>query len=403
MKHATNRWLVLLGALTCIAAPLRAADWESGDWVKMSDKEFARAYADMAFSENYKDRELVAWLLFARANQLIDDKGGVSDTGRVPLWMAWATDADTFQKNPTFEFNLTNRDDLRTVTEKKVLAGAVSVDDPNGANEEVTRNQVGYEYLVKTAKLNTFQGVLDYVNAGNTVTMPVGSIEIKASWLEVPEGGEAPAGAITFDFKGGKYWWRGMHIMAKMRNLPKGENVFYTESPSWFWTTFEFNRNPGVAHVRNTLITQRAPLNRRHISKVLALGGIKGFGFEVYAPNGTQIRFTAGGGGATPVILGHTDMEDFAGAPNTAQPRYWNSFQASCHTCHATAAINPKTRKYFPFSVPTGALTSQYNAANSNGPTEYLGLGYVPLDFMWPIVFRAVPPEPPKSPKPQKK
>lgn len=393
MSHQTNRCVITLSILACFAVPIRAADYESGDWVKMTDAQFAAAYADMAFSNSYKDREVVAWLLFARANQLIEDKGGVSESGRVPQWMAWATDSDTFQENPTFEFDKTNRDDLQPVTEKKVLAGMVSVADPNGANEEVTRNEVGYNYLVNKAKLNTFQGVLNYVNAGNTVTMPVGSVEIKASWLRVPDGGEAPAGALTFDFKGGTYWWRGMHIMAKMKNLPKGENLFYSERPSWFWTTFEFNRNPGIAHVRNTLITQRAPLNRKEVTMILELGGIRGFGFQAYAPNGTQIRYTAGGGGSTPVILGHTDMEDFAGTPNTAQPRYWNSFQASCHTCHASAAINPKTKEYFPFSVPTGALTPQYNAANPNSPTKYLGLGYVPLDFMWPIAFKALPSE----------
>jgi hypothetical protein len=38
------------------------------------------------------------------------------------------------------------------------------------------------------------------------------------------------------------------------------------------------------------------------------------------------------------VILGHTDMEDFADSPNTAQPHDWNRFEASCHSRHVTAA-----------------------------------------------------------------
>ena len=180
-----------------------------------------------------------------------------------------------------------------------------------------------------------------------------------------------------------------MHIMVKMQSLPAGEHLFYTETPSWFWTTFEFNDNPGVQHVRDALITQRAPLNPDQINRILADGGIAGFGFEAYAPNGTQIRYTEGGTGSVPVILGHTDMEDFAGLPNNAQPRYWRTFDASCHTCHATAAINPATEAYFPFSVPTGALTPQYYAANEGEPAMYLGDGFVPLDFMWPIAFHA--------------
>lgn len=84
--------------------------------------------------------------------------------------------------------------------------------------------------------------------------------------------------------------------------------------------------------------------------------------------------------------------QSHAGTPNTAQPSYWTSFNASCHTCHATAAINPETGVYFPFSVPTGALTPQYYATvTDKGKTNqyYLGEGFVPLDFMWPIAFHA--------------
>jgi hypothetical protein len=235
MTDLNKSRVALLAASICLitSSACSGPDHTTGDWVEMSDRKFAEAFADAAFSDDLKDRELVAWLLFARANQLIKDKGGVSESGQVPLWMSWATDADTFKENPTFEFTLTNRDDLQPVTDKKVLAGAVSVADPDGANEEVTRNEVGYDYLVNTAKLNTYQGVLDYVKAGNQVNMPVGSIEIKASWMQVTDRG-VPKGALTFNFKGGTYWWQGMHIMAKMKDLPKGdrEDLYYSEDPS---------------------------------------------------------------------------------------------------------------------------------------------------------------------------
>lgn len=359
------------------------------NWVSKNDAEFAADCAKMAFKGSLKDREKVAWMFFTRINQLIKDSHSVSGTGKVPQWMAWATDSDTFAYFPTFKFTQKNRHDLIPVTSKKVLAGGVSVSGPDRSNEEVTRNFIGYEYLTEKAKLNTKYGVLKYIKAGNRIDMPVGSIEIKASWLKVPPGG-APKGALTFDFESGTYWWRGMHIMVKMKTLPANENLFYTEEPSWFWTSFEFNDNPGVDHVRKNLITQRAPLSAKKIDSILEEGGIAGFGFEAYAPNGTQIRYTDNGKGTTPVILGHTDMEDFAGAPNTAQPRYWTSFNSSCHTCHATASINPETETYFPFTVPTGALSPQYyGAASKTAPNLYLGDGFVPLDFMWPISFHA--------------
>lgn len=387
---ATLRTIITLAL--CLGLTQKAvADYDNcvSDWLNKNDAKFAADCADMAFNGDLKDRELLAWLFFARTNQLIKDSHGVSGTDRVPVWMAWATDDDTFATFPNFKFSETNRADLTPVTPKKVLAGSVAMSGPDGANEEVTRNYIGYEYITETAGLNTKYGVLKYLKEGNRVDMPVGSVEIKASWLKVPPGG-APEGALTFKFESGEYWWRGMHIMVKMRPLPKGKNLFYSEEPSWFWTTFEFNDNPGVKQIRKNLITQRAPLSDEEIYDILQQSGIAGFGFEAYAPNGTQIRFTENGTGETPVILGHTDMEDFAGTPNTAQPRYWTSFQASCHTCHATAAINPETESYFPFSVPTGALTPQYYANESaNSPNVYLGDGFVPLDFMWPIAFHA--------------
>ncbi|MEP5607433.1 MAG: hypothetical protein ABJP49_02915, partial [Marinobacter alexandrii] len=223
----------------------------------------------------------------------------------------------------------------------------------------------------------------------NYVDMPVGSVELKASWLQVTEGSPVPEGALTFTFDSGEYWWRGLHVMVKMQSLANPEDAFYTEEPSWFWTTFEFNDNFGVAHVRDRLISQRAPLPKDEINAILKVGGLAGFGFDAYAPNGTQIRFTEDGTGATPVILGHTDMEDFAGSPNTAQSRYWTEFQASCHACHATASYNPETSAFFPFSVPTGALHPGYNMTDKAGAVRYLGQGYKPLDFMWPIAFQA--------------
>ncbi len=127
------------------------------DWLEKSDEAFAADCADLAFEGSLEQRELLAWLFFVRINQLIADLGGVSDTGRVPVWMAWPTDDDTFACEPSFEFTLTNRDDIVPVTEKKVLAGEVALHEPDGANEEVTRNQLGYDY-VTSAGLNNQQG-----------------------------------------------------------------------------------------------------------------------------------------------------------------------------------------------------------------------------------------------------
>lgn len=356
-------------------------------WVDKSDAAFAADCADMAFNGTLGDRQRLAWMFFARVNQLIaDPDGGFSGTGQVPVWMSWPTDPDTFDSDTAFAFAETPRDDMAPVVEKKdIEAGQVTTADPDGANEEVTRNEVSYAYLVDSG-LTTKDGVAAYFDGNTAVDMPVGSVELKASWLQVTDGSPAPDGALTYTFDSGEYWWRGLHIMVKMQSLADPSEIFYSEEPSWFWTTVEFNDNPGVQHVRSALTTQRAPLSAAEITEILNEAGLEGFGLEAYAPNGTQIRFTEAGD--VPVILGHTDMEDFAGGPNTAQPSYWTHFEASCHACHATAAYNPETKAFFPFSVPTGALDPGYNAQDADKNVQYLGQGYLPLDFMWPIAFQ---------------
>lgn len=392
----TSAKLVL--TVACLAAPTLSAfgqvadpDCTGNGWLEKSDVDFAADCANTAFNGSLEDRQMLAWMFFARVNQLIGDptNGGMSGKGKVPVWMAWPTDPDTFGTAQPFDFKAPPRADMRPTVEKKdIEAGRVATADPDGANEEVTRNKISFDYLIESG-LTTKLDVAAFFAKNDYVDMPVGSVELKASWLQVTEGSPAPAGALTFKFDSGEYWWRGLHIMVKMQPLSDPGDAFYTEDPSWFWTTFEFNDNPGVAHVRESVITQRAPLSEDQISAILKAGGLAGYGFEVYAPNGTQIRFTEDGTGETPVILGHTDMEDFAGNPNKAQPHYWTRFEASCHSCHATASYNPETRTFFPFSVPTGALHRGYNMKDSGGAVRYLGQGYKPLDFMWPIAFQA--------------
>jgi hypothetical protein len=388
----------LLLAATCLALPTHAAFAQTSygsctdaGWISKSDEAFAADCVVMAFEGSLEDRETLAWMFFTRINQLIDDptNGGMSGTDQVPLWMAWPTDPDTFNPTAPFEFSATPRSTLKPSAEKKDLeAGEVATADPDGSNEEVTRNKISYDYLTNSG-LTTKADIATFFETNDYVDMPVGTIELKASWLQVTEGSPVPSGALAFQFDSGTYWFRGLHIMVKMQSLTNPGDAFYTEDPSWFWTTFEFNDNFGVAHVRDTLITQRAPLPANDIALVLNEGGLTGFGFEAYAPNGTQIRFTENGEGTVPVILGHTDMEDFAGSPNTGQAKYWTRFEASCHSCHATASYNPDTKEFFPFSIPTGALHAGYGEPNGKGITQYLGQGFLPLDFMWPIAFQA--------------
>lgn len=412
-----TRALSVLAATTLLSSGAMAAFHDgtdphctSDDWVSKSDADFAADCANMAFNGSLENRQKLAWMFFARLNLQL--AGGTrADPGRAdtaPLWMSWPTDQETFVADPNPDFFSEQMVDevAKPSIPKSVLAGTFAETGkdgaPNGGLEEVTRNKISYDYLIGDADYNliTTSGVQAYINAGNTVQMPVGSIETKAKWVPVTSPETAPEGAFVFEFysqsKDGSltdpkyYYWGGLHIMAKMQNLTEGSNPFYDNSPSWFWTTFEFKGNPGVQHVMANLISETAPVAADEVQAILGAAGIDGLGYEAYTPVGTQINFVDGEG--HPVILGHTQMEDFAGTPNNAQPQYWDAFQASCHGCHASAAINPDTGVYFPFSVPKGALHPAYNASSSgaNAQTYYLGDGFVSLDFMWPIPFNAL-------------
>lgn len=418
----------------------------SDKFLTKNDARFAYDCAEFAFGakSTIEDRQLLAWMLFARLNQPIVGIDATGNAVRVPKWMAWPTDNDTFKRASTrFEFEevadiskttgVTNISKTSGfVTPKHVLAsGSVSNADPDGSNEQVTRNKTSYDYLYYN-KLNTIEGVKAYLTPQDVtrIEMPIGSIEIKGSWLKSNPNVDKhfPTGTFSFEFDDGKYWFRGMHIMVKLAKLDASDNVFSSENPSWFWTTFELNNNPGGAactdetpkppekctttdlnasgteHVRETFITQRAPFDKSAIAIFLESTGLGGMGFENYAPNGTQVRFTENADGQNAVTLGHTDMEDFAGGvggqntPDTHQnPAKWDKFHASCHTCHATAAYNPETGYVYPFTVKVGILPKNYtNKCNLNKESDTekkfynadLANGYKSLDFMWPIAFQ---------------
>ena len=67
---------------------------------------------------------------------------------------------------------------------------------------------------------------LPFIEDNDYVDMPVGTVELKASWLQMTEGSPVPDGAISFKFESGEYWSRGLHIMVKMRPLQSPSDVF---------------------------------------------------------------------------------------------------------------------------------------------------------------------------------
>lgn len=373
MKPFAKGSILGLACATLLSLP---AITHAQDWVGMSAEEFAASYADMAFSDDLEDQARVAWMLFARVNQQIDYARG----GTVSQWQAWATDADTFQENPSFEFGKEPRADPQFVTSKKVLAGMVDATDPADGGEEVTRNEASYAYITGKG-LNTKAGVATYFEDKDAfVDATIGAVELKARWAKADT--LETEGAYTFKSSTGTYALVGLHIMAKMRATPK--DVYRSEKPSWFWTTFEFNKNPGLNNIRS-LITYTDTLHPSGAIEILKEAGLVDTAFELYSPNGTQISFTGGEDHKVAIVLGHSMMEDFAGVNINMKdpadhPSRWTVFNSSCHACHSTAAYNPGTGEFTQMPLVVGALP--------DSQLETLA-GFKPLDFLWPIPFQA--------------
>jgi hypothetical protein len=240
---------------------------------------------------------------------------------------------------------------------------------PGGGGEEVTRNLLSYKYI-KGEGLDTRAGVNAFLAASKKADLPIGAIEIKADWAV----GAVP-GAYQFVAANPAttYSLLGLHIMAKVAPAPS--DPFHSEDPSWFWTTFEFKDNPGLANAQ-ALLTYKDALAPADSLKLLTQAGLASTPFVNYRCNGSQIRFSDA---EHPVILlGNTKMESFAGLPKGTPPSEWTGWTTSCHTCHAEAsAKSSDPNLFFGFHVWIGKITD---------PSID---DYTSLDFIWSIPFNA--------------
>lgn len=344
----------------------------------------------------------MAWVLFASATSPGD---GTAENPLVPSWMSWPTDLDTFPKSgdPDFTFGKPVKAGLDAVVAKETLA-ALEVGDACAAEVEVVaRNRISYDYLVSN-RLYTQSGVAAYL-ADNDIEMPNGAYEIKGVFVPLTaytdlQGETCPPveDVARYDDAfhyvagdGARFAWAGMHIMVKLQPTP--EDLLNSEAVSWFWTTFEYAANPGLANIRklnNTRDTTPPGL----IGAVQAHFGLSGTPLENYSPNGVQVSFTRD---ESAVILGHSMLEDFAGGTvhmlNKAaaesdvrvEPEDFTFFASSCHSCHAVASVNPENANQEGFAFPMPLVIGPVAQAVQDD----LAQAYRQVDFMWPIPFQA--------------
>lgn len=367
-------------------------------WWQQTDQDFANNNASGLITGKPEDQVRVAWMLFARVSQPVP-----YDQGQITTWENWASDTDTFDPQQGKSFRAVGKVRTRPhlqfskISHLAGLTGTADASHPgkNIASEEVTRNTASYDYITKNS-LNSKSGIGTFLQAGNTIQFPIGTIEVKASWIAADKTPPGVSYADAYTFSSAKYgtWYlAGLHIMAKFFPTPK--DTFTSPQPSWLWTTFEFKNNPGLKNARGLLNNPTTSVTPGDLTALLAESGItKTFPnlAQSYLCNGTQISFTDGKdakGNPKPVLLGNTQLEVFAFTPASApSPAKWKTWQISCHTCHGAASL--QTTPSFNFNG-----VGFNNGLLPDGKTPNIGpidpsavKGYpIPMDFNWALSF----------------
>lgn len=362
MKTRLTILLILFLTVSCIK-PLFAADW----W-NMPDADFAQQYGKLAVGSQ-QDQSKFAWMLFARANQPTTCGGGTFSQ-----WECWPSDSDTFAPNVmrfTVEKKIRTQPHLQQSKLRVLLKTAHDLKSfinpvPPGGGEEVTRNQLSYGYIMDNG-LNTQAGMAKFFSGANAkVDFPIGTVETKAFWVR---GAIAGAYQVTNSANNSTFSLTGLHLMVKV--APQPSNPFTDNTPSWFWTTFEFKNNKGWAAAEK-LITYPNTLPSADVTKILSESSVPA-AFANYLSDGEQIQFSDAKN--KKIVLGNTQIEWFLATPQNQDPTTWKSWSSSCHSCHGQASGQPSGGgiDFFQFTGPVGPLTG----------ADLPPSGYKPLDFVW--------------------
>jgi hypothetical protein len=167
-----------------------------------------------------------------------------------------------------------------------------------------------------------------------------------------------------------------------MKMAPTPADSFHSEDPSWFWTTFEFNGNPGLANAQ-ALLTYHDALSRDESLGLLTSAGINAGAFANYVCNGTQIRFSDAKN--PQIILGNTTMENFSFTPtDAATPADWKTWSVSCHSCHGTASTGPPGNPQGPGRMSANPYFFSHDVTGAL-PANIASPNYKSFDFVWSL------------------
>jgi len=334
----------------------------------------------IAFDSAINNPDKVAWELFALVNRPVANINGVQ-------FETWASNEDTFQTNPKFPGTAGSPDCGVPVVAARQL-GAPQIQEvvtptvspkilnipalvalaprPRGAqphvvralpneqaSEEARRNKATFDFIVCN-KLHTRAGLRAAFASGQTISFPIGAIEVKANW--VPAGNKSPSEFyINMASDNNRYALVSMHITSK-------------QIPNWTWATFEHKDNLGRCEYTGchdnfgAMVKDVAPqpqLGGRYdscvktaaLKSMFADAGLPAL-WENYCLKGSQVDFVTATG--LPTILGNSITE--------------GNFDdtSSCMTCHARAAVNLSGQQ----TTTAGFIDAASNPAACPGGTQ---------------------------------
>jgi hypothetical protein len=255
--------------------------------------------------------------LFIRINQPANNNS--TDV----IWETWATDDETFPRQPnlnqppTWPGQARRPKTLKPSTQLERLRQQLPGKGPKleiplqGDQEEVRRNQPAFDYIIGNS-LWYKEGLVSAFRNGKTITFPKEAIEIKAQWKQITEQ-EKPRYHWNIDGTGKLFGLIALHISTK-------------DLPNWFWATFEHvdNSERGKALGSqdrfgivppNSLDGQVSP----GLQQMFAAANL-GKEWLNYRLDGSQVDFVTSTG--QPTRLGNSILEDGFVS------------RASCITCH---------------------------------------------------------------------
>jgi len=262
-------------------------------------------------------------------------------------------------------------------------------------SEETRRNKATFDFIFCN-KLHTRAGLRAAFTAGQPISLPIDSMEVKANW--VPLGNRNPAEYyVNTASDNKKYALVAMHVISKM-------------TPNWTWATFEHKDNLGRcdfvgchdsfgAVVQNVPAHPLASPHGRYdpcvktpaVKKLFSDAGLPPL-WENYCLKGSQVDYVSATG--VPTRLGNSVTEN----------RFANT--SSCITCHARAAVNAQGQKTTdagfldppePSVCPTNSPCSPNGAPNPAwfwsrpGQADQSMLA-LQTDFIWSIARHAIGP-----------